>query len=78
VPRAVDGEVAEHRLMTVADALARTAAGELTTDAALATLDFAVRHRLIAAESAGAAPATWTSADRDAFEALRLLEIALP
>jgi len=37
-PRNIDGEVAEHRLMPVADALARAAAGELTTDAALATL----------------------------------------
>jgi 8-oxo-dGTP pyrophosphatase MutT (NUDIX family) len=83
VPRAVDGEVAEHRLMTVAEALARTAAGELTTDAALATLDFAVRHGLVEAVAPGAASgavavATWTCADRDAFEALRLPERALP
>ena len=47
VPRNVDGEVAEHRLMPVAEALARAAAGELTTDAALATLDFALRHGLV-------------------------------
>ena len=47
VPRNIDGEVAEHRLMPVDEALARAAAGELTTDAALATLDFAVRHRLV-------------------------------
>ena len=47
VPHNRDGEVAEHRLMPVAEALARAAAGELTTDAALATLDFAVRRRLI-------------------------------
>jgi 8-oxo-dGTP pyrophosphatase MutT (NUDIX family) len=56
VPRNVDGEVAEHRLMPVAEALARAAAGELTTDAALATLDFAVRHRLIEPQAAGAEP----------------------
>ena len=78
VPRLVDGEVAEHRLMTIAEALRRTAAGELTTDAALATLDFAVRHALVepsgpGAEStgAGAAVATWTPAQCDAFDALR-------
>ena len=74
VPRNMDGEVAEHRLMTVAEALARTAAGELTTDAALATLDFAVRHRLIepnapAREPTGMVP--WSAADAAAFEALR-------
>jgi len=82
VPRAVDGEVAEHRLMTVAEALARTAVGELTTDAALATLDFAVRHRLLQPIAPGAASraaeATWTSADHDAFAALRVAELALP
>lgn len=73
VPRNVDGEVAEHRLMPVAEALARAAAGELTTDAALATLDFAVRHRLIepappGAESTAAMP---TAAQLRAFDALR-------
>ena len=76
-PRNQDGEVAEHRLMTVAEALARAAAGELTTDAALATLDFAVRHGLIEPNpgereqtGAGAAPGL-SQAQRDAFEALR-------
>jgi len=62
VPRNVDGEVAEFRLMPVAEALARAAAGELTTDAALATLDFALRRELVglAAEgvSAGGVAAT--------------------
>jgi 8-oxo-dGTP pyrophosphatase MutT (NUDIX family) len=78
VPRNQDGEVAEHRLMPVAEALARAAAGELTTDAALATLDFAVRHRLIEPigtggepTSGGAAASVLTAAQRDAFEALR-------
>ena len=77
-PRNVDGEVAEHRLMPVAEALARAAAGELTTDAALATLDFAVRHRLVepmtsAAEStaAGAAALALSDVQWQAFEALR-------
>ena len=75
VPRNIDGEVAEHRLMTVAEALARTAAGELTTDAALATLDFAVRHRLIEPIAPGREPtgaiAHWPAAQAAAFEALR-------
>jgi 8-oxo-dGTP pyrophosphatase MutT (NUDIX family) len=43
-PTAVDGEVDEHLFLTVDEALARAAAGEMTTDAALATLDFALRH----------------------------------
>jgi 8-oxo-dGTP pyrophosphatase MutT (NUDIX family) len=47
VPRNTDGEVAEHLLLPVAEALARAAAGELTTDAALATFDFAWRRDLI-------------------------------
>jgi len=46
-PRNIDGEVAEHLRMPVAEALSRSAAGELTTDAALAVLDFALRHRLL-------------------------------
>ena len=76
VPRNMDGEVAEHRLMPVAEALARAAAGELTTDAALATLDFAVRHRLIEPNGPEAAPTqtgagVLTLAQRAAFEALR-------
>ncbi len=73
VPRNIDGEVAEHRLMPVAEALARAAAGELTTDAALATLDFAVRHGLVepAPDSRESTPAVLTAAQREAFEALR-------
>ena len=85
VPRSVDGEVAEHRLMTIAEALARAAAGELTTDAALATLDFAVRHHLIEPDGdgrestgAGRAAACWTAAQRAAFEALRPAELGSP
>ena len=78
LPRNIDGEVAEHRLMPVAEALERAAAGELTTDAALATLDFAVRHRLLEPNppareptGAGGAAAALTTAQRAAFEALR-------
>ena len=80
VPRNQDGEVAEHRLMTVSEALVRAAAGELTTDAALATLDFAVRHRLIEPNRGGAEPtaagaaAALSSVQRAAFETLRPAE----
>jgi 8-oxo-dGTP pyrophosphatase MutT (NUDIX family) len=75
VPRNLDGEVAEHRLMPVAEAYARAAAGELTTDAALATLDFAVRHSRIEPnapdEELTTAVPGLTAARRRAFEALR-------
>ena len=54
-PRNTDGEVAEHLLLPVAEALARAAAGELTTDAALAIFDFAWRRGLI--EPSVASPA---------------------
>ena len=46
-PENQDGEVHSVALMPVADALACAAAGEMTVDAALATLDFALRHRLL-------------------------------
>jgi len=59
-PRNTDGEVEEHLLMPVAEALARAAAGEQTTDAALATLDFALRHDLLGE----AAPALAAALDR--------------
>ena len=42
-----DGEVVEWHLLPVAEALARAAADEMTVDAALVTLDFALRHRLL-------------------------------
>ncbi|GAA0742010.1 DUF4743 domain-containing protein [Ideonella azotifigens] len=51
-PRNQDGEVAEFSLMSVAEALARAANGEMTVDAALCTLDFALRHRLLPADQA--------------------------
>jgi 8-oxo-dGTP pyrophosphatase MutT (NUDIX family) len=44
-----DGEVHSVALMPVADALACAAAGEMTVDAALVTLDFALRHQLLPA-----------------------------
>jgi 8-oxo-dGTP pyrophosphatase MutT (NUDIX family) len=46
-----DGEVHSVTLMPVAEALARAAAGEMTVDAALVTLDFALRHRLLPDET---------------------------
>ena len=46
-PENQDGEVHSVALMPVAEALARAAAGEMTVDAALVTLDFALRHRLL-------------------------------
>jgi hypothetical protein len=74
----MDGEVAEFRLLPVAEALARAAAGELTTDAALATLDFALRRGLVgpaadgvrAGGGADAAPAIGAERLR-AFERLK-------
>jgi len=45
-----DGEVASLTLMPVADALAQAAAGAMTVDAALVTLDFALRHGVLPAD----------------------------
>ena len=42
-----DGEVAELNCMPVAEAIERAAMGEMTLDAALVTLDFALRHHLL-------------------------------
>jgi len=73
-PRNMDGEVAWHRLMTMGEALERAAAGELTTDAALATLAFALRHAR--PDEPARAGAGWTgdglpdAAGRRAFAAL--------
>ena len=49
LPQNQDGEVQSHTLMTLDQALAHAAAGDMTVDAALATLDFALRHRLLPA-----------------------------
>ena len=48
VPQNQDGEVHSLALLPVAQALAHAAAGDMTVDAALVTLDFALRHRLLA------------------------------
>lgn len=53
-PANQDGEVAEWHRLPVSDAIERAAAGEMTVDATLVTLDFALRHRLLA--DAEAAP----------------------
>lgn len=42
-----DGEVHSLHCLPVAEALAHAASGEMTVDASLATLDFALRHRLL-------------------------------
>lgn len=42
-----DGEVAELALMTIDQALALASGDRMTVDAALVTLDFALRHRLL-------------------------------
>lgn len=54
VPRNQDGEVQAFMLLPVADALACAAGGEMTVDAALVVLDFALRHRLLPAAEAAA------------------------
>jgi 8-oxo-dGTP pyrophosphatase MutT (NUDIX family) len=74
VPRNVDGEVAEHRLMPVDEAIARAAAGELTTDAALVTFDFAVRHGRIEPTAGGAESTAAGASDPQlrAFERLKI------
>ena len=54
VPQNQDGEVHSITCMPVAEALARAAAGEMTVDASLVTLDFALRHQLLPAADAAA------------------------
>jgi 8-oxo-dGTP pyrophosphatase MutT (NUDIX family) len=51
VPCNQDGEVHSVHLMPAAEALARAARGEMTVDAALVTLDFALRHGLLPADA---------------------------
>jgi 8-oxo-dGTP pyrophosphatase MutT (NUDIX family) len=48
VPRNQDGEVAALRLVPIDEAIALAAGAAMTVDAALVTLDFALRHRLLA------------------------------
>jgi 8-oxo-dGTP pyrophosphatase MutT (NUDIX family) len=50
-PANQDGEVAEFHCLPVAEAIAHAAGHEMTVDAALVTLDFALRHHLLAADS---------------------------
>ena len=52
VPVNRDGEVQTIQRLPVAVAIARAAAGEMTVDAALVTLDFALRHVLLDATAA--------------------------
>lgn len=47
VPHNQDGEVAAFRCLPVAEALSLAAGEAMTVDAALVTLDFALRHRLL-------------------------------
>jgi 8-oxo-dGTP pyrophosphatase MutT (NUDIX family) len=49
IPCNQDGEVMDVRLLPVAEALAIAASDAMTVDAALVTLDFALRHRLLPA-----------------------------
>lgn len=63
VPCNQDGEVAELWLAPIGEALAWAAGTEMTVDASLATLDFALRHGLLdAATLAPRAAALWTAA----------------
>lgn len=68
IPRNQDGEVASLGCMPVAEALQHAAAGEMTVDAALVTLDFALRRQLLEpAQAAGleaAAQPLWDGAAR--------------
>jgi 8-oxo-dGTP pyrophosphatase MutT (NUDIX family) len=63
-----DGEVQSHTLMPVVEALAYAAAGEMTVDASLVTLDFALRHALLPAAEhqrlAAASAALWLGPTR--------------
>ena len=54
-PENQDGEVAAFRLLPVAEALVLAASAAMTVDAALVTLDFALRHGLIAPPPGAAA-----------------------
>ncbi|MBQ0929242.1 NUDIX hydrolase [Ideonella alba] len=64
VPQNQDGEVAGFRCLPLDEALAQVRAGALTTDAGLATLDFASRHGLL------------TAADAQALQALQVAPAA--
>ena len=64
LPQNCDGEVAGFQLLPVAEALALAASPRMTVDASLVTLDFALRHALLApaahaALAAAAEPLWW-------------------
>ncbi len=67
-PRNQDGEVQSIARMPLAEAFERAAAGEMTVDAALVTLEFALRRRLLdgatQAALAAAAQPLWIGAAR--------------
>jgi 8-oxo-dGTP pyrophosphatase MutT (NUDIX family) len=65
-PENQDGEVAEFTLMTLAEAADCAAAGEMTTDAALVTLDFLLR-RCVLHTDAGLASALQLSAQLESL-----------
>lgn len=64
-PRNQDGEVAAVQRLPVAEAIALAAGGAMTVDAALVTLDFALRHHLLDAHAhrrlAARAAALWAA-----------------
>ena len=65
VPRNQDGEVAELWLASIDDALALAAGSEMTVDASLVTLDFALRRGLLDdAALARRAATLWTAASQ--------------
>jgi hypothetical protein len=51
-PQNQDGEVAGFQLMAVREAIELAAGEQMTVDAALVTLDFALRHSLLPADEA--------------------------
>lgn len=65
-----DGEVAELRCMPIAEALALAAGEQMTVDAGLVTLDFALRHGLL--------PQALHSALEPGLSALRVAAAELP
>jgi 8-oxo-dGTP pyrophosphatase MutT (NUDIX family) len=60
-PQNQDGEVGELMCLPIADALSPRVIGEMTVDAALVTLDFARRHRLLPPPDHAALEQAWVS-----------------
>ena len=63
VPQNQDGEVARFELLPTAQALALAAGDTMTVDAALVTLDFGLRHGLLAAPPGAAALGLFSNPD---------------